>query len=110
MALDPQLKEQLRETINVASATGVSSSGDYTFGAAASRLARVVRIEGDSEGTQGTTETSETVMIVESEILENDLIFLPGVNPAVAANGRFAKRIERGVGELGTVDFFRITV
>ena len=49
-------------------------------------------------------------MIVESEILENDLIFLPGVNPAVAANGRFAKRIERGVGELGTVDFFRVTV
>jgi hypothetical protein len=110
MALDPQLRKSLRETINVASATGVDNAGDYSFGAPASRAARVVRIAGDSEGSQGTTETSDTVLIVEAEIFESDLIFLPGVDSSNTANGRFAKRIERGVGELGTVDFFRVTI
>ncbi len=110
MSLDPQLASQLRETINVASATVADAAGDYSYGRPGARLARVVRTVGESEGSQGTTETSDTIIIVEAEIFETDLIFLPGVDYRDEANGRFSKRIERGVGELGTVDFFRVTI
>tara|TARA_R110000824_G_scaffold2811_5_gene12834 strand:+ start:352 stop:684 length:333 start_codon:yes stop_codon:yes gene_type:complete len=110
VSLDPQLSEQLREIIKVASATVADVAGDYGYGAPQSRFARVVRIAGEADGPQGTTETSNTVLIVEAEIFETDLIFLPGVDSSSEANGRFSKRIERGVGELGTVDFFRVTI
>jgi len=110
MALDPQLRGQLRETINVAPATMANASGDLSYRVAVAQAARVVWIDGTTEGGDGTSETSAAVLITETEILETSLIFLPGVDPRDLTLGRLAKRIERGVGELGSVNFWRVTV
>jgi hypothetical protein len=108
--MDPQLKAQLAETVYIAVASGVDSAGDYSYGAPVARSARVVDVAADSEGPDGTNEASDAVLIVEAEVFESDRVWLPGVNQADATLARRPKRIERGVGEFGTTDFFRVTV
>jgi hypothetical protein len=110
MSLDPQLAAQLAETVYVAAASTVDSAGDYGYGAPAARAARVVDVASDSEGPDGTSEATDVVLIVQAEVLESDKVWLPGVDQTDAALARRPKRIERGVGELGSVDFFRVTV
>ena len=105
--MDPQLKTLLQETINVASASGKDAAGDLSFGAPATRSARVVNVRETVERRDGTMLETTIAIITETEIKLTDRIWLPGVNSADATLARRPQYIEKAVDEFGNLDFYR---
>ena len=105
--MDPQLKAQLAETIHVSTQSSVDSSGDVTYGAPASRKARVVNKVMTFERADGTKEKTDVAIITEAEIGIAARVWLPGVDQSNGNLARVPRYSEKAVTELGTVDFFR---
>lgn len=108
--MDPQLRQQLRQTIHRAPFTGVDGFGDPTFGAAVAVLARVE----DDRGTKYTPAEVETTsarrIVTEVALIVNDRIWLPGDSPADATLARTPKTVESVVDERGVLDHFETVV
>ena len=105
--MDPQLRAQLAETINVSTQASVDAAGDTGYNAPASRAARVVNKLLTIERADGTILKSDCAIITEAEIGLDARVWLPGVNPADATAARVPRFSERAITERGTIDFFR---
>jgi len=105
--MDPQLKNQLRETINVASANGVDAAGDLSYAAPASRSARVVNVRDTVEKKDGTMLQTNVAIITEAAINLTDRVWLPGDSSADATLARRPEYVEKAVDEFGNLDFYR---
>ena len=105
--MDPQLKAQLKETINVAAATGADAAGDPSYAAAASRAARVVNVRDTIERADGTILKTTIAIITEAAINMTDRVWLPGDSAADATLARRPRYIEKAVDEYGNLDFYR---
>ena len=105
--MDPQLKGQLRETISVASATGVDAAGDLSYGAPATRSARVVNVRDTVEKKDGTVLQTNIAIITETAIALTDRVWLPGDSSADATLARRPEYVEKAVDEFGRLDFYR---
>tara|TARA_R110002020_G_scaffold64898_5_gene171770 strand:+ start:247 stop:573 length:327 start_codon:yes stop_codon:yes gene_type:complete len=105
--MDPQLKAQCAETINVATISGADAAGDFSYNAAGSMAARVVNVEETHERIDGTIVKTTVTIITENEIKLSDRVWLPGANPATASLARVPRFIEKAINERGAVDFFR---
>lgn len=106
--MDNQLRRQLRQTISVASPTGVSTSGDFTYGTATTRAARVETHDREVLIADGEFSRSNTLVIVEAEIGINDRIWLPGVSSSLSDEARKPMRVMKFIDELGAVDHFEV--
>lgn len=107
MAIDPQIKAQLAQTIYVATAASApDSAGDPTWAAAASRAARV-----ENKRTMNGEELfSDTLIIVENSIGPSDRIWLPGIDQTDNTLARAPKAIYTRVDELGATSHFEVLV
>ena len=111
MAIDPQLKAQLSQTIAVAAATSTpTTSGDPTWSAAANVSARVVPKRTIMAGAGGEEIVSSYMIVVENSIGINDRIWLPGDSSADATLARQPKAVDQGVDEFGNTSHFEVYV
>lgn len=113
--MDPQLIQQLRETISVATASGADAAGDATYNAPSTLSARVVNITKTSElgrlaGADGTIPKSAIAIITQTEIPMNSRVWLPGLDSANATLARNPHYVEKAVDEFGNLDFYRTIV
>ena len=105
--MDPQLKAQLAETINVSTQASVDAAGDPAYNAPAARSARVVNKRDTIERADGTILKTEVAIITEAEIGLAARVWLPGVNSGDATLARVPRFSERAITERGAIDFFR---
>jgi len=113
--MDPQLVKQLRETISIATASGVDAAGDASFNAPSTLSARVVNITETSElgrlaGSDGTIPKSAIAIITQTEIPMNARVWLPGLSSADATLARNPHYVEKAIDEFGNLDFYRTIV
>jgi len=105
--VDPQLKTLLKETINVATASGKDAAGDLSYNAPAARSARVVNVRDTVEKRDGTMLETTIAIITETAISLTDRVWLPGVDSSNATLSRRPQYIEKAVDEFGDLDFYR---
>lgn len=110
MALDPQIKSTLQQTIAVASASTRNEAGDLAYGAPANRLSRVELYSKRIVTADGEEKQTTHKILVELAIGENDRIWLPGDSSADAKLARLPLQIGVAVDENGALSHYEVTV
>lgn len=91
------LSTWMRDTITVASQTGVGTAGDPSYGTQRTVKARIV-----TETAAGPAENpSQTVVYCESELLITDRIWLPGADTTKAAASLRPQSVSRARDKAG---------
>lgn len=110
MALDPCIVRQFAQTIYVASPSGVSASGDATYGTPASQAARVERRTNVVETTDGNFKETTHKIATEGAIGVKDRIWLPGEDQTDDTAARQPVRVNIGVDEKGVTTHYEVDV
>ena len=109
MAIDPQIKASLQQTIAVAVESGISS-GVRTYGAAANRSARVEDSRRVVDAADGSQVQTSHIIIVENSIGLFNRIWLPDVSSSDATLARLPVAVEKCVDEDGDVSHYEVYV
>lgn len=107
---DPCLRPNLAQTINVAVRSGVTSSGDATYGAATAVLARVEPKRKTMTNAAGEVVVSEFAIYTEALIGLYDRIWLPGDLPTDPTKARAPLKVYDGIDEYGTTSHYEVWV
>jgi hypothetical protein len=107
MAMDPTIKRSLVSTIWVAAQTGVGARGDPTFGAPASRPARVEYTPKRIIGANGEEVTSNGQVVTQTAILLSDRVWLPGTDHTAANDSVVPIRVDNALDEKGGVSHYQ---
>jgi hypothetical protein len=102
--MDPQIKSQLKQTINIATVSSLGSSGDPTVGTKTQVAARVTQKKSYVPGSDGVNQLSDYLVLTETELTFDKLIWLPADD--TSASGRRPLAITPAVNEKGTVDYY----
>lgn len=111
--MDACLKELLIHTINIRRVTGWSASGaNMTLGAATPVLAYVEEERRVTTEPNGNQVTTTHIIITEDEILRDDLIWLPGLDPNDLNLARKVQDVARYYDPFtsGTVDHYETVI
>ena len=107
MALDPQLKSQLAQTVWIADETGRGVDGKPAYGARRSLPARVVGRIQQVRNTTGEEVQSMRQLILEEKISRNSKLWLPDEDPDTDRGHRPVAVAER-FGEKGELDHVKV--
>lgn len=105
--MDPQLKEQLKQTIKVATRTGRDSYGKDSYGTPTERAARVIGRNAFIKDSEGREVTSSHQLILEATMNLTDRVWLPGEDSDTDP-GHGAAMIGERYDELGNVDHVKV--
>lgn len=108
--MDPQLKAQLRQVINVAPLTGVDAYGDQSFGAAVAVNARVEDDVSTKYGSDEVEQESRKRIVTESAIRLTDRVWMPGDSAADATIARTPMSVQELPDELGVIDHYETVI
>lgn len=106
--MDPQIKAQLRQTINVATLSSVSASGAPTYATPTAVSARVGTSTEEADGPDGRERVTRHELVTENEIAVTSVVWLPAdasadpsASPPDATKRRKVLRSEPEIGERG---------
>jgi hypothetical protein len=105
--MDPQLLDQLKQTIWVASRVSADSYGKWTYGTAAERAARVIGRSSLVRDATGREVVSMVQLILESPISLTDKLWLPGED-ATTDPGHVPVAVATRVDENGNTDHAKV--
>lgn len=111
LALDTQLKDQLQQTVLIATSTAVNNSGERTYGAAVSHKARVVNRTQLRRYLDHDELVKHKVIILGSTVTVtvNDRLWLPGESTS-ADRGWVINSVETPVDEAGNAYYTRVNL
>jgi hypothetical protein len=110
MPLDPCIRSQLKQNIYIASPSGLSASGDKTYGTATCVKARVERRTNVIETADGQFKETTHRILTESAIDLKDRIWLPGEDQTDSSAARLPQRVDIGVDENGLTTHYEVQV
>jgi hypothetical protein len=108
--VDPCLRALLTQTINVRRVTAYTSGGNETLGTATAVRAHVEVKDAEGPSPGGTEATVSHLLITETAIGRDDVVWLPGLDPTNAALGKHPIAVDTFRDERGNVDHYEVTL
>jgi len=108
--MDAQLLDQLNQTINVATPTTASASGDPTYGSATAIAARVEDNRQIVQAADGSFRETTHWIATQTAITDETRIWLPGDSPADPKLARLPAQVNVAVAENGSIDHYEVRV